>query len=67
MLEVLRLYPPVTLSHARVALEDVMLSNGLSIEEGTIVMTSPWHIHRSPEYWTDPERFDPERFDDDNR
>ncbi|MEO1336525.1 MAG: cytochrome P450, partial [Myxococcota bacterium] len=58
--ESLRLYPPIW-TIARQATEDDELG-GLRIKAGTIVLISPFVIHRHPELWPDPERFDPDRF-----
>ncbi|KAJ8916089.1 hypothetical protein NQ315_004455 [Exocentrus adspersus] len=38
----------------------------LHLEEGTAVLFPTMGIHRDPQYYPDPERFDPERFSDEN-
>lgn len=58
--ETLRLYPPVCII-PREALEEVELSR-VVLPPGAAVITSPYVIHRHPELWSDPERFEPERF-----
>jgi cytochrome P450 len=58
--EALRLYPPV-FALDRVAVEDVVLG-GHAIPRGTILCMSPYALHRRPDIWPDPERFDPDRF-----
>jgi len=61
--EALRLYPPVWLL-SRLALEDDDLG-GFQVAAGTLVCVSPYLLHRHPDYWEDPERFDPDRFAED--
>jgi cytochrome P450 len=58
--EVLRLYPTAWLI-ARQSLEEDTVG-GYRIPSGATVFMSPYVIHRRPDLWPDPERFDPERF-----
>lgn len=58
--EVLRLYPTAWLI-ARYCLEDDTVG-GFRIPQGATVFMSPYAIHRHPDFWRDPERFDPCRF-----
>jgi hypothetical protein len=56
--------PPVLI---RRALEDDVLPKGGAeketyIAKGTDVFIATWNIHRSPEYWENPDEYDPERF-----
>lgn len=60
MQETLRLYPPIWAT-ARQAYEDDEIG-GFRIPKGANVTISPWLIHRHPELWQEPERFDPDRF-----
>ena len=39
---------------------------GLIFPEGFQISPSPYLVHRNPEVWPDPERFDPERFSKEN-
>ena len=58
--ESLRLYPPVYFD-GRQAEAQVVL-DGVTYPEGTVAMFAPYSLHRRPERWPDPERFDPDRF-----
>ncbi len=58
--EAMRVRPPVWIVE-REALADDQLGPW-TIPAGTIVAVSPWILHRNPELWDDPLRFDPERF-----
>ena len=58
--EVLRMYPPGWILTRR-ALEDDEVG-GYRIPKGTHVVVSPYYLHRNPEYWDEPDRFDPDRF-----
>ena len=61
--EALRLYPAVYFTVRAVA-EPIELG-GHSIPRGSVLMISPFAMHRHPDLWEEPERFDPERFADD--
>lgn len=58
--ETLRLYPPVWLFTRR-AEQDDRLGN-FDIQSGSDIYLSPYILHRSAEYWSDPDTFDPRRF-----
>jgi len=58
--EAMRLYPPVY-ALFREATEDVELLD-YDVPEESMIMLSQWAVHRSPEYWDDPEQFRPERW-----
>src|SRR5262249_28283295 len=58
--EALRLYPPVIILD-RVAMEDVEVG-GYLLPPLTPAFVCPYALHRRPQLWPDPERFDPERF-----
>src|SRR5262249_50019989 len=58
--EAMRLYPPVCI-FTRDALADDEIG-GYRISPKSMVVLSPYPVHRHPEFWPDPEKFDPERF-----
>ncbi len=59
--ETLRLYPPIYVI-AREAVETFSVG-GYTIPAGTLVLLSPYLMHRDPRFHQDPERFDPSRWD----
>ena len=58
--EAMRLYPSAWSISRRALADDVI--GGYDIPAGAIVAMSPYTIHRRPDFWPDPERFDPDRF-----
>ena len=58
--ETLRLYPPVWLFSRRAEQDDALAE--YDVPAGTDIYFSPYILHRTPELWPDPERFDPGRF-----
>ncbi len=61
--EALRLYPPL-FSLARSPIQDCDL-DGYHIPANQILIFSPWIMHRSSNYFTEPLQFCPERWDQD--
>ena len=59
--ETMRLYPPVVRTE-RFATQQVTLSNGVTVEKGTVLCFAIDSLHKNPKYWTDVNKFDPERF-----
>jgi cytochrome P450 len=57
--EIMRLYPSGPFIPRRAVVDEELL--GYPIPAGTTVVTSPWLIHRNPNIWPDPTRFDPRR------
>ncbi len=58
--ESLRLFPPAWgVTRTPLAADEVL---GYRVEPGSIVMLSQYVVHRHPDFWEDPERFDPDRF-----
>ena len=62
--ECLRLHPPFWFEN-RNTMEDAELG-GHTIPKGSIVLFSRHALHRHPDFWSEPERFDPERQDPDS-
>ncbi len=58
--ESLRLFPPAWVLSRRAQGEDVIA--GRRVPPGTLVIVSPWLLHRREATWSDPEAFRPERF-----
>jgi enediyne biosynthesis protein E7 len=58
--EAIRLYPPVWML-SRIALGPDEIG-GYHIPAGSDVLICLYTLHRNPQFWDDPERFDPERF-----
>ena len=59
--ETMRLRPPVWML-ARSAKEQDRLGDYRMPDDCKVVFISPYVVHRHPQHWDDPERFDPERF-----
>jgi cytochrome P450 len=59
--ESMRLYPPAWTLNTRQAVEDTAVGDYL-IPKDRLIFVSPYVMHRRPEFFPDPERFDPERF-----
>jgi cytochrome P450 len=58
--EALRLYPPAFVI-VRTALADDLV-DGILVPTRSLVMISPWVLHRHRRFWEKPETFDPGRF-----
>lgn len=58
--ETLRLYPPAWLI-TRQSLGPDNLA-GREIPQGSLIIMSPWLLHRHPDVWPDAHEFDPDRF-----
>src|SRR5260370_39128298 len=54
------LYPPVWFLDRQVIHPFDL--GGYSFPIGTLLVLSPYTLHRNPNYFADPERFDPDRF-----
>jgi cytochrome P450 len=60
--EVLRLYPPAWLLHARQSRAEDRLPSGVLLPARARVFQSPWSMHRNARWFPDPNRFEPDRF-----
>jgi cytochrome P450 len=58
--EALRLFPPAWALSRRAQRNDVI--GGREVPAGTMVIVSPWLVHRRSESWPEPLAFRPERF-----
>ena len=58
--EAMRLYPPIWLT-SRIAVADDHIG-GYAIPANAVIFLSPYVMHRHPDFWDHPTRFDPERF-----
>jgi len=58
--EAIRLYPSIWIMERRVVADDEL--GGYAIPARSMLLISPFVLHRHPRYWDDPERFDPLRF-----
>lgn len=58
--ETMRLYPPVWILPRRALAPDEV--DGYPIPAGADVLICPYTLHRHPDFWPEPERFDPDRF-----
>ena len=58
--EGMRLYPPAWIIERNTLADDEIL--GYHIPKNTIVSMPQYVVHRDPNYWENPERFDPDRF-----
>ena len=62
--ETLRLYPPVWLFTRRSREDDTL--DDFDVPDDTDIYLSPFILHRTAEYWPEPDRFDPSRFEEGN-
>ena len=58
--EALRLFPPAWVLTRRAVADDVVC--GIDVPAGTLVVVSPWLVHRRSTNWPAPRTFDPSRF-----
>lgn len=63
--ESMRLYPSAPII-PRLVQQDTTL-DGFFLPKGSRVLVNLFNIHRHPDYWAEPERFDPDRFTPENK
>ena len=63
--ESLRMYPPAPRTN-RECKQTCAVADDFIIEEGVDVSFPIFLLHRNPEYWPNPDKFDPERFNPNN-
>ncbi|KAG0177836.1 cytochrome P450-dit2 [Apophysomyces sp. BC1021] len=59
--ETLRINDPASTTFPRKVCKDTEVA-GILIPEGTLMLVDIYNLHRSPQVWTNPEKFDPQRF-----
>ncbi|NP_001166017.1 cytochrome P450 9e2-like [Nasonia vitripennis] len=70
--ETLRKYPPAPITN-RVCTRDHVFSPPMQdypeyrMEKDTVIMIPIYALHRDPQYFPEPEKFDPERFNEENK
>jgi cytochrome P450 len=60
LLEALRLYPPVAFIIREAIADDIVA--GEEVGPGTLILISPWVLHRHRKFWSQPTAFMPDRF-----
>ena len=64
--ETLRMYPEPPLLIRRALEDDVLPQGGAAaktfIPRGTDIFIATWNMHRSPDFWENPDKYDPDRF-----
>jgi cytochrome P450 len=58
--ETLRLYPPVPMMVREATRAETFRKR--AVRKGAQIVLSPWHLHRNPRFWTEPDLFDPARW-----
>lgn len=64
--ESLRKYPPIAENMRKCAQDFKIPETDLVIPKGTTIQINTFSLHRDPDYFPEPEKFDPERFNDQN-
>ncbi|XP_048513690.1 cytochrome P450 6a2-like [Athalia rosae] len=64
--ETLRKYPSLPTLNRECTKDIVLPVNGLRVTKGTSVIIPVFGLHRDPDTWPDPDKFDPERFSEES-
>jgi len=62
ILETLRMYPPVPLIARRLDHDVKLVSGPYTVPKGTTVIVLQYCVHRRPDIYPNPDRFDPDNF-----
>ncbi len=62
--ETLRLYPPIPMMVREAACPENFRNR--SVQKGSQIVISPWHLHRHERLWDRPDEFDPSRWHSEN-
>lgn len=65
--ETMRKYPPAPVFLRKCTKPYPIPETNIVIPEGLSVLIPCYGLHRDPEYFPDPERFDPDRFSEENK
>ncbi|XP_059469940.1 cytochrome P450 9e2-like [Neocloeon triangulifer] len=65
--ETLRLYPPAVFSDRKCTKNYNFPDSDFVMQKGQGIVFPIYALHRDPEYFANPDKFDPERFNDENR
>ncbi len=63
--ETMRLYPPGFIMDRISIAQDEF--NGKKIAKNTLLLLSIYEVHKHPDFWESPEKFNPERFNTENK
>ncbi|KAF2898972.1 hypothetical protein ILUMI_07208 [Ignelater luminosus] len=63
----LRKYPPLAFLNRKCVLPYKIPDTDIVLDKGTAVIIPTIALHRDPEYFPDPEKFDPDRFSEENK